>query len=418
VELAAGVVLIAILGIILYAYLGYPAVLWVLGLFRRREVRFDESYCPRVILIISVHNEERIIREKIENSLALDYPKDRFRIVVASDGSVDATNDIVREYESRGVILKAFERREGKSATLNRAVLGLEGDILVFSDANAFYREDAIRKLVRNMADEEIGCVVGKLVYISNHSYVGRGESLYWRYESLLNGLESRLGSVLVGTGTIFAVRRALFSPLIKDVANDFQLPAEVASRGYGVVYESGAVAYERSTFFFREEFSRKRRIIVRGLTGFKALRTNFGGGFRMFQFVSRKLIRWWVGPLLPALYAVNLMLLSNPLCLAFFVLQNVFYALAIVGAILRRGGIQSKLFLVPFYFVMVNAASCAAIVTYVSGRRLVSWEKAETTRDAHEHEGFAPQLRVIEGKKDLSYAGKRKGMENFERIT
>jgi hypothetical protein len=156
----------------------------------------------------------------------------------------------------------------------------------------------------------------------------------------------------------------------------------------------------------------------VRGLTGFKALRTNFGGGFRMFQFVSRKLIRWWVGPLLPALYAVNLMLLSNPLCLAFFVLQNVFYALAIVGAILRRGGIQSKLFLVPFYFVMVNAASCAAIVTYVSGRRLVSWEKAETTRDAHEHEGFAPQLRVIEGKKDLSYAGKRKGMENFERIT
>ena len=224
-EIAAGVVFIAILGIVLYAYVGYPAVLWVLGLFRRREVRRDESYCPRVILIISAHNEERIIREKIENSLALDYPKDRLRIVVASDGSVDATNDIVREYESRGVILKAFERREGKSATLNRAVLGLDADVLVFSDANAFYREDAIRKLVRNMADEEIGCVVGKLVYLSNNSYVGRGESLYWRYESLLNGLESRLKSVLVGTGTIFAVRRTLFSPLIKDVATTSSCP-------------------------------------------------------------------------------------------------------------------------------------------------------------------------------------------------
>jgi len=418
VELAAGVVVIAVLGVVVYAYAGYPAVLWFLGLFRGREPRLDESYCPRVILIISVHNEERVIREKIENSLALDYPKDRFRIIVASDGSVDATNDIVREYESRGVVLKAFERREGKSATLNRAVLGLDGDILVFSDANAFYREDAIRKLVRAMADEEIGCVVGKLVYLSNHSYVGRGESLYWRYESFLNGLESRLKSVLVGTGTIFAIRRTLFSPLIKDVANDFQLPAEVASRGYGVVYESGAIAYEKSTFFFREEFSRKRRIIVRGLTGFKALRTNFGGGFRIFQFISRKLIRWWIGPLLPLLYAANLMLLSNPLCLTLFVLQNVFYALAIAGAILRRGGVQSKMLLVPFYFVMVNAASFAAIVTYVSGRRLVSWEKAETTRDAHEHAGFAPQLRVIAGKKDLSFAEKHKSMENLERIT
>jgi biofilm PGA synthesis N-glycosyltransferase PgaC len=418
VELAAGVTFIAILAIIVYAYAGYPAVLYILGLIHRKQIRRDESYTPRVVLIISVHNEERIIREKIENSLALDYPKDRIRIVVASDGSVDATNDIVREYESRGVALKAFDRREGKSATLNRAVLGLEGDIIIFSDANAFYCEDAIRKLVRNMADEEIGCVVGKLVYLSNHSYVGRGESLYWRYESLLNGLESRLKSVLVGTGTIFAIRRSLFRPLLKDVANDFQLPAEVASRGYGVVYEREAIVYEKSTFFFREEFSRKRRIIVRGLTGFKALRANFGGAFRIFQFTSRKLIRWWIGPLLPVLYATNLMLLSNRICIAFFALQNAFYILAIVGAILRRGGVQSRILFVPFYFVMVNAASFAAIVTYIGGDRLTSWEKAETTRDTHEHTGFAPKLRVIEGKKDLSYAEKHKGVEKLEHIT
>jgi len=418
VERAAGIALIAILGVIVYAYAGYPFVLYCLGFLRRRQIRLDAAYCPRVVFIISAHNEERIIREKIENSLALDYPKDRLRIVVASDGSVDATNDIVREYENRGVTLKAFDRREGKSATLNRTVLGLEGDILVFSDANAFYREDAIRKLVRNMADEDIGCVVGKLVYLSNHSYVGKGESLYWRYESLLNGLESRLHSVLVGTGTIFAVRRELFRPLIRDVANDFQLPAEVAARGYGVVYEREAIAYERSTFFFREEFSRKRRIIVRGLTGFRALRGSFGGGFRIFQFVSRKLIRWWIGPLLPGLYAANLMLLSHPVCVVLFVLQNLFYVLAIVGAILRRGGVQSRVLFIPFYFVMVNAASFAAIVTYICGGRLTSWEKAETTRDTHEHAGFAPQLRVIEGKKDLSYQGKHKGIEKLERIT
>jgi len=231
VEIAAGVVVISILGIVLYTYVGYPVVLYLIGLFRGRRVLRNDNYTPRVILIISAHNEERIIRDKIENSLALDYPKDKLRIVIASDGSVDGTNDIVREYESHGVALKAFDRREGKSATLNRAVLGLDGDVLVFSDANAFYREDAIRMLVSNLAQDDIGCVVGKLVYVTNHSYVGKGESLYWRYESFLNALESRINSVLVGTGTIFAVRRELFFPLAKDVAIDFQLPAEVAAR-------------------------------------------------------------------------------------------------------------------------------------------------------------------------------------------
>lgn len=417
-ELAAGVAVIFILGVALYAYAGYPFVLYVLGLFRGRRILRDESYNPRVILIISAHNEERIIREKIENSLALDYPKDRLKIVVASDGSSDGTNEIAREYESHGVVLKAFDRREGKSATLNRAVLGLEADVIVFSDANAFYREDAIRMLVRNLKDEDIGCVVGRLVYLSNHSYVGQGESLYWRYESFLNNLESRVKSVLVGTGTIFAVRRELFFPLAKDVANDFQLPAEVASRGYGVVYEGSAIAYEKSTSFFREEFARKRRIIVRGLTGFRALRGNFGGAFRIFQFISRKLLRWCVGPLMPVLYAANIPLLADPAFRALFVLQNVFYILAIAGALLRRGGVQSRILFIPFYFVMVNAASFAAIVTYIGGNRLSSWEKAETTRDTGEHAGFAPRLRVIEGKKDLSYTGKHKSAEKLERIT
>ena len=417
-ERAAGVVFFAVIVLVFYAYAGYPLVLRCLSALRRRAVRRDETFLPRVILIISAHNEERIIREKLENSLALDYPPERFRILVASDGSTDATNDIVRAYEQRGVILKAFDRREGKSATLNKAVLGLEGDVLVFSDANAFYCPNAIRALVRNLADDEVGCVVGKLAYITNHSYVGKGESLYWRYESRLNRLESDLRSVLVGTGTIFAVRRELFRPLLKDVANDFQLPAEVAAQGYGVVYDGDAVAYERSTFFFREEFSRKRRIVVRGLTGFRALRGDFGGPFRIYQFISRKLIRWWVGPLLPVLYVANLALVGHPAFLALFVLQNVFYALAAVGAILRRGGVQSRVLFVPFYFVMVNAAGFAAIVTYLCGDRLSSWEKAETTRDAHDEGSHVPRLRVIEGKKDLAPPRTAKSVEKFEHIT
>jgi len=415
---AAGIVFIAILGLAVYAYAGYPVLLALIGIFRREKTVRDEASTPRVLLVVSVHNEERIIREKIENCLALDYPPDRLRVLVASDGSVDATNDIVREYEPRGVILKEFDRREGKSATLNKALLGLEADVLVFSDANAFYREDAIRKLVRNLADERVGCVVGRLLYLTNHSYVGKGEGLYWRYESFLNRLESRLGSVLVGTGTIFAVRRELFRPLLRDVANDFQIPAAVASSGYSVVYDGEAIACERPTFFFREEFSRKRRIIVRGLTGFLALRGDFGGAFRVFQFISRKLIRWWVGPLLPVLYAANLLLIDQPVYRALFVLQNAFYVLAAVGALLRRGGVQSRVLFVPFYFVMVNAASLAAIVTFLCGDRLISWEKAETTREPGEEAFRTPRFRVIEGKKQPAVQPDKRSVENLEHIT
>lgn len=406
------------LGIIVYVYAGYPLVLFVLGFFKRRRRTAGDEELPSVALIISAYNEERIIKEKIENSLKLDYPDGLLKIIIASDGSIDGTDGIVKEFEGRNVFLKAFDRREGKSSTLNRAVLGLEEDIVIFSDANAFYEEDAVKKLVRNFAWEDVGCVVGRLVYLDNDSYVGKGESLYWRYESILNSLESRMNSVLVATGTIFAIRRELFRPVIKDVANDFQIPAEVAAQGYGVVYESEAVAYERSTYFFREEFGRKRRIIVRGLTGFKNLKNSFGGSFRIFQFFSRKLLRWWIGCLLPVLYLANIMLIDNPWFLAFFVLQNIFYIFAAIGSFLRRGKVESRIFLVPFYFVLVNGAALAAIATYFCGRRLSSWEKAETTRDVHEHPLFAPRLRVIEGKKKLSYSDERKSLENLEKIT
>ena len=413
IDAAIRLLIILIMGMIIYIYAGYPLLLALAGIFSRRRSRGRTGELPTVALIISAHNEDRIIRDKIENSLKLDYPKELLRIIVASDGSVDGTDSIVREYEPSGIVLKSFERREGKSATLNKAVLGIEEDVLVFSDANAFYREDALRKLVSGFSDERIGCVVGRLVYMDSDSYVGKGESLYWRYEGLLNRLESRLGSVLVATGTIFAIRRELFRPVMKDVANDFQLPAEVAAQGYRSVYEKEAVAYERSTYFFREEFSRKRRIIVRGLTGFSHLRYSFGNAFRTFQFVSRKLLRWLIGAMLPVLYVASIALLDDPLILALFVLQNIFYVSAAIGAVLRRGRVRSRIFFVPFYFVMVNDAAMVAIVTYIAGGRLASWEKAETTREVEDSPSSAPALRVIEGRKKAT-----KPVENYERIT
>ena len=209
------------------------------------------------------------------------------------------------------------------------------------------------------------------------------------------------------------AIRRELFRPVLKDVANDFQLPAEVASQGYGVVYEPDAVAFERSTYFFREEFSRKRRIVVRGLTGYSHLRHDFGGKLRSFQFVSRKLLRWCVGAALPVVYVASIFLIHEPFFAVFFALQNLFYIFAAVGAILRRGRVRTKIFFVPFYFVMVNAAAMAAIFKYLSGGRLSSWEKAETTRNVEEDSFVVPVLKVIEGRKKTSDT-----VEKYERIT
>ncbi len=418
-DVAAKLLFFSIITLVCYTYAGYPVVLFILGLFKSRKRIPEIRDHPTVALVISAHNEERIIRKRIENALELDYPKNRLCIVIASDGSNDGTNNIVREYEGANVVLKSFKKREGKSSTLNRTVLGIEEEIVVFSDANAFFEKDAVTKLIRNFEYEGVGCVVGHLRYLDNHSYVGKGESLYWRYESLLNRLESRLRSVLVATGPIFAIRRNLFRPILRDVANDFQIPADIASQGYGVVFEYDAVAYERSTYFFREEFKRKRRIIIRGMTGFKHLRGRFGGALRIFQFISRKLLRWWIGPLFPLFYVSNILLLHEPFFLATFMLQNLFYLSAAVGALLRRGKVRSKIFFIPFYFVMVNGAALVAVVTYLGGSRFSVWEKAETTRAVHRQAFTTPRLQVIEGKKQVTFSKNRKQrVENLEKIT
>ncbi|HMA76098.1 MAG TPA: glycosyltransferase family 2 protein [Candidatus Krumholzibacteriaceae bacterium] len=417
-ELSLKIVFVSLLSVMLYIYAGYPLILFVAGLFRKRSGT-DKSYdLPTVALIISAHNESRIIRDKIENSLQLDYPEDKLQIVIASDASDDGTNEIVREYAGKNVYLKAFEKRSGKSATLNRALVGLEDDIIVFSDANAFYRRDAVSKLVRNFKDPDIGCVIGNLTYIDGKSNVGKGESLYWRYESFLNRLESRLKSVLVGTGTIFAIRRRLYRSVSVDIANDFQIPADILSQGFGVVYEPEAVATEKVSTLLTEEFKRKYRIIIRGLTGFGYLRKNFCGPGHIFQFVSRKLLRWWIGPILPVLYTVNLFLADEPLFLTLFILQSLFYLLAFTGLFIEGEAKQRKIIYIPFYFVMVNTAALFAIVTYISGRRFSVWDKAETTRDIQESLSDDRDAEILSARDSSSLSRDKEWSKRFEKTT
>jgi len=371
--------------VVFYSYVGYPAVLLILGALRKRtRYSADSNSLPSVCLIISAFNEERVIRDKLQNGLSQQYPADKLTILVASDGSTDGTMALAREFAEYGVETHHRSARRGKSAVLNDVIRTRKEDLIVFTDANALFERDAISRLARCFVDPTVGCVVGRLRYISDGaSSVGKGEGAYWRYENMISRLESALHSVLVANGSIFAIRRGLFRELYPEVANDFQIPIDIAAQGRGVVYEPLAQAVERTTEYWREEFQRKVRIILRGLTGFSVLKGRIRG-FRLWQFASHKLLRWMVGLFLVLAFVANAVLAaSSAVYAALFAFHVLFYVFAAVGSRLRHVGRPRRLFYLPFYFTMVNAAALVGIIKFFGGQRQTVWDKAESTRVA-----------------------------------
>ena len=225
---------------VVYHYVGYPLTLMLLSRMRRPAALQTSETLPTVSLIISVYNEEAVIRSKIENALALDYPVDKLEIVVASDGSTDQTCEIVREFKSRGVTLYHQDDRRGKNGALNGAASRVTGDVLVFTDANGMFQPNAIRELIRPFADPRVGSVCGELIYQNpNQNLVAEGYNHYWRYDQWLKTLESRLHSLLGANGSLFAVRRELNEWLDPRISNDMVLPIKIANRGQKVAFVS-----------------------------------------------------------------------------------------------------------------------------------------------------------------------------------
>jgi biofilm PGA synthesis N-glycosyltransferase PgaC len=369
--------------VVLYCYFGYPLILAFANKLKRgRGPARQSDASPTVCLLISAFNEEKVLRKKIENSLSLDYPREKLTILVASDGSTDRTVSIAEDYEDLGVRLFHRPVRSGKSAVLNEALKTVRSEIVVFTDANAMFAEESLKQLIARFDDPKVGCVVGKLRYVDGRATsVSKGEGLYWRYEGLLSVLESALGSVLVANGSIFAIRRELHPDLYPEVANDFQTPIEIGALGHAVVYEPEAVAFEQSTMLWQEEFERKVRIIVRGLAGFWKLRRKIRG-FRRWQFFSHKLLRWAIGPLMLVVFVSNVALARGS---AFYTVilaaQLLVYVAALNGWQMRKTRKPHPLFSLPFYFTMVNLAAVVAIAKFVSGKRQRVWEKAESAR-------------------------------------
>ncbi|HKW14775.1 MAG TPA: glycosyltransferase family 2 protein [Candidatus Krumholzibacteria bacterium] len=387
----------ASLALVLYPYAGYPAILYLLGRLRRRhDAASSDLRTPSVCLVISAFNEEAVIRQKIENSLALER-RGAMKIVVASDGSNDRTVTIARGYEARGVVVDHFERRRGKNAVLNEVVKAAVEDIIVFTDANCMFAPDAVVRLLERFENPAVGCVVGGHRYAEDATSAGQSESLYWRYESRIKALESSIGSVVVANGPIFAVRRTLFRDLFTDVGNDLQTPLDVASLGYETVYEPRAMAVERATDLWEEEFGRKVRMVMRGLTAWKRMRSHMSAQ-HLWQFISHKLIRWCVGALLViTLVSSAVLARDNVYFAAFLALQLLCYAAAFAGFMMRRSERMPGVLKVPFYFTMVNFAAMVAMGRFVIGGRQSMWEKAESTRKESTSNPFPANGRTVE---------------------
>ncbi len=361
-----------------YSYFIFPAILYVLVRMKAKTFNESEDQEPSVTLLISAYNEATVIEEKIQNSLNLDYPSNKLQIFVLDDGSSDGTDGIVASYAGQGITHFRVDGRGGKNVAINETWPEISSDIVVFSDANCMYQEDAIRCLVKHFSDERIGCVCGELRYISAETGSSLGENLYWKYEQVLKKWQSRMGEVLVLNGSIFAVRRELFRPLHPKIANDFQIPVAVANQNFAIIYQPEAVATEKVAESARDEFGRKARIIARGYEGFFHCFMDFRG-MRLFQFISQKFLRWNVWMAMVLMFATNLFLLHNAFFRFVFVAQLVFYAFACAGPLLNRVRIPGVG--IPYYFCIVNLGAFVGLLRFISRKQKANWEPPVSAR-------------------------------------
>lgn len=371
--------------LVVYIYLGYPALLCVLAKFKSVVAKnIEGDYQPKVVVLIAAYNEAEVIRENIENKLAQHYPADKIRLVVVSDESDDGTDEIVQQYAARNVALLRQSPRQGKTSGLNLALewLSEQGDdseIIVFADANSIYDEKTIAHLVENFRDPKVGYVTGKMVYVNaDGSLVGDGCSAYMKYENLMRGKETIIGSVVGVDGGVDAMRMALHSRLNADQLPDFVQPLKVVQQGYRVAYESKAILKEESLDESGSEYRMRVRVGLRAmwaLHDMRALLNPFKYGLFSWQLISHKLLRYIA--FLPLLTAfISSLILSNDHAIytLALIVQIIFYALA-YRAHGKQGSALPAYYSLPYYFTLLNVACAMAASKYLRGEKMVTWK-------------------------------------------
>jgi cellulose synthase/poly-beta-1,6-N-acetylglucosamine synthase-like glycosyltransferase len=376
---ALGVAIFLSFLMVIYAYAGYPLLLSVFARLRSLEVERSDVLLP-VTFIITAHNEERQIEEKLENTLALEYPRDQLQILVASDGSTDRTDQIVAGYGARGVHLVPVKERLGKENAQREAIARARNEILVFSDAGTRLDPDGLRKIVRSFSDPTVGCVSSEDRVVSREGKV-EGEGAYVRYEMALRRLESRAGSLVGLSGSLFAARREVCQDWAIDLPSDFNTVAASVRRGLRGVCDPEALGYYLAVPSQGREFRRKVRTALRGMAAFFANRdlwNPFRYGLFSWQIASHKLLRWMVPFWLVFALVVTIVGAISLSSMRWLLLaQAVGYGIAGTGIAFPRLQGNSIIRLLAF-FVLVNAAIGVAWCKLFRGQRAVTWSPSQ----------------------------------------
>ena len=375
--------------LVAYTFVGYGLVLFVLVRIKRLFVKpagfTNMPELPPVTIMVAAYNEEDLIIEKVNNTLALDYPKDKLQILFITDGSTDQTADRIRNFKE--VTLLHEEGRAGKMAAIKRAIPFIKGAVTVFTDANTFLNKDAVLELVKHYQNPKVGAVAGekKILVEEKADASSAGEGFYWKYESLLKKWDYELYSNVGAAGELFSIRTALYPPVASDtIIDDHMIAMRIAEKGYIIAYEPGAYAMETASANTKEELKRKIRIAAGGIQSILRLKkaaNPFYYPVLTFQYISHRVLRWTITPfLLIAVFLLNLFIVLNggPLFYQLsFAAQVLFYLLSLAGFCLESRNIRVKAFFIPYYFCMMNYAVVAGMIRYFKKSQSAAWEKS-----------------------------------------
>lgn len=370
--------------LLFYVYAGYPLLLALVGLFVRRH-RPGTGYTPPISVLIAAYNEEEAIERKIQQTLALEYPKEKLEVLVLSDCSTDRTDEIVKAFPDSRVRLVRMPERRGKTFAQNVGVKEAAGDVIIFSDATAIYHPKALLYLACNYHDFTVGAVSGRYQYFDpgQQSPTGLGSMAFWSYENLIKKMQSRIRTITGCCGCIYSVRKEAYTELPADIISDLVQPLQAIGKGYRVLFEDRALAYEETTQSTGEEFSMRVRVVtraMRGLLSVSDLLKPWKFAWPAFQLWSHKIMRWMVPLFLIVLLIANVILIDSPFYKFTLAAQLFFYAAALLNILLPLHR-QWKPLGIPLFFCTLNAAALVSMFEICRGRKYVTWQTVRARR-------------------------------------
>lgn len=372
--------------LIIYCYFGYPMGLWLASCLLNRPTRKND-FLPSISVVISVWNEEDVIRKKISNLLDIDYPAEKMEIVIGSDGSSDHTNNIIRSFNDKRIQFLERKERRGKMVMLNDLVAMAKHDIVVFNDARQEIPKDAFRNLVANFADPTVGCVSGELIFRKTEGGTAQGINVYWEYEKFMRNCEAKIHSMLGATGAMYAIRRELFSSIPHNVVlDDMFVPFKIIEKGYRAIFDPDAKAFDDPAQNPQEEYRRKTRTLFGNFQIFQIFTHMFNplNSPIAIQLISHKFLRILAPFLMILLLVVNLALIGHPFFATFLYLQMVFYCSAFIGFLAKTTTNPlvkkfSKVFFIPYVFCLLNFSVLVGFWRFLSSKQSITWEKARS---------------------------------------